>query len=93
MDIDKIVDEVVRRLMLMIEQEQGGTKSSVDVVSGATTVVTPLGAQPKSKKRLITEVEAASVSPGSSICYPKGTIITPLAKDVFKQRKVTVEIK
>lgn len=95
MDIDKLIDEVVSRLMDKIRQEQTDATSSVttfDTVSGAT--VTP-GCKKTSqhKKQLITETIAMGVAKHSQQSYPKGTIITPLARDVFKQRGVTIHFE
>jgi len=44
------------------------------------------------KKVVITEDKAMNIAPGSKVAFPKGTIITPLAKDVFKDRQVCVEL-
>lgn len=90
MDIDKLVDEVLRRLMILIEQEKApATGAAPDAVTGATTTL-PCSAKAAAKKALITEAEALGALPGSTVSYPKGTLVTPLAKDAFRQRKVTV---
>ncbi len=90
MDIEKLVDEVVRRLMILIEKEQARDVGSVDTVSGATTVAPRCSKAAAGKKILVTEAEAMEIKQNSTVNYPKGTIITPLAKDVFKQRNVKV---
>jgi len=90
MDIEKLIDEVVRRLLLKIEQEQG--KCCVDATSGATAKAGCCSGG-KSGKLVITQDKAAAVASGSKVVYPKGTLVTPLAKDVFKERGVCVEFE
>lgn len=93
MDIEKIIDEVVRRLMVLIEEEKKkDADNTIDAVSGATIVAPRCSKAAAGRKTLVTEAEAMGIMKNATVHYPKGTIITPLAKDVFKQRGIIVTI-
>jgi len=145
MDIDKLTNEVVRRLLIKISQGEAsargvafteplaqapgmalapgfsgavlgsaaagagaGAGAGAAVGAGAVAGCGPAGAAAfgapfdaaadcgcpgaAAKKALITEDKAMNIAPGSKVTFPKGTIITPLAKDVLKDRKVCVEL-
>jgi hypothetical protein len=86
MDIDKLTDEVVRRLLLKIREEQD--IHPVAAVSGATIDGSRCE---KTRKIVVTEDKAMNIAQGSRVTFPKGTIITPLAKDALKERGITIE--
>lgn len=96
MDTDKLVDEVVRRLVDKLKLEAAGQKH--DAVSAATTTAggcgCSSGASQKTvltKKKLITETEAMGMAKHSTVQLGKGTLITPLAQDILRERNITVE--
>jgi len=101
MDIDTLTEEVVRRLMEKITHEQLALAAQAPAQDGPEQTgacaegACKAGADamtPSPKKQVITQIHAANIAPGSKITYPKGTIITPLARDTFKERGVSVEI-
>ena len=91
MDIDALTDEVMRRLLKKIRQEQ----NAPDALGCCGVSSNDSSHSPDSKtgKQVITQDKAASVAPGSKVTYPKGTVITPLARDTFKERNVCVELE
>jgi len=91
MDADAITEEVVRRLMEKIKKEQG--TGEVPAVSKGPPIDSSCQQAPEAKKLVITQEKAANISPGSKVSFPKGTIITPLARDIFRDRGVTVSFE
>lgn len=47
----------------------------------------------ESDKKVITENDILSISPGSNLMLPRGTIITPLAKDRAKEKNISIQFK
>ena len=91
MDIDALTDEVIRRLMEKIRQEQdAGTtaKPTQDIL-----VASPCSGASKTTKQVITQEQAANTAPGSTVVFAKGSIITPLARDTFKERGICVKLE
>ena len=90
MDIDTLTDEVMRRLMKKIREEQSAVppehiEASTQDASNCCSST--------SGKLVITQDKAASIAPGSRMKFPQGTIITPLARDTFKERGVCIEFE
>jgi len=91
MDIDTLTDEVMRRLMKKIQEEQA---TNAAPTLPEDTPGNPSGCcAPKTGKLVVTQDKAASSAPGSIVTFPQGTIITPLARDTFKERGVRVEFE
>jgi len=90
MDVDALTDEVVRRLMDRIRQEQ-----AADGLSGrdAGKEEADCCCTAQLEKQVITQIEAAQFAPGSKVAFCKGTIITPLAWDTLHERGVDVRIE
>ncbi|MDR0308924.1 MAG: hypothetical protein LBH87_03240 [Coriobacteriales bacterium] len=124
MDIERLTEEVIRRLLERIRQEEaykieeaiGQVKACMtevaaseapqtvgespcccptvgNVVATGSSDTAGSSAEASSKKQLITEEKARQVPAGSKVIYPKGSIITPLAKDMFKERGVCFELE
>ncbi|MDR1422361.1 MAG: hypothetical protein LBI64_05810 [Coriobacteriales bacterium] len=104
MDIDRLTDEVVRRLLEKIRQEQAGkagVAQNSDAVSAATALGKPAatavgkpaacGATTTARRLVITQDKVANIAPRSKVRFPKGCVITPLAKDTLKERGISVE--
>jgi len=90
MDLDTLTDEVVRRLMIKIQQERDASPQAGS--TAATSDTNPMSSccsAPDGKKLVITDAQAAAIARGSQINFPKGTIITPLARDTFKDRGIS----
>jgi ribose 5-phosphate isomerase B len=49
--------------------------------------------KPAPRRRLVTEMDIHEVPPGESITVPKGSLITPLARQVAMERKVKILIE
>ncbi|MCL1879215.1 MAG: hypothetical protein FWF71_01110 [Actinomycetia bacterium] len=47
----------------------------------------------KLEKALLTQDKAMAIAKGSKLLCPKGTIVTPLANDVLKERGVRIEFE
>ena len=69
-------------------------KHKLALVQKIPTPITPL--KFNSEKKLITEADAKQlkegVGSGGSITVPKGTLVTPAAKDVFNGSRITVTV-
>jgi ethanolamine utilization cobalamin adenosyltransferase len=57
-------------------------------VSGATYKA--LGCNAQTRKLVVTQDKAMNIAPGSKVAFPRGTVITPLAKDTLKERGICV---
>lgn len=121
MDTEKLVEEVLRRLIKKIhaEQAENTTCTNAGVASGdcsccaadttgtitdantgaitdantGATLASDVCEMPLQKRQLVTESVAMRIAQHSQVRYPKGTVITPLAKDVLKQRSIVVEFE
>ena len=92
MDIEALTEEVMRRLLIRIQQEQN-TCTAPRAPNAAPNSSVCCGDTKKTGKLVITQDKATSFAPGSKVTFPKGTIITPLARDALKERGVSFEFE
>jgi hypothetical protein len=89
MDIDTLTEEVMRRLLIKIREEQEAHALAKPLESPSDD--SSCCCAPATKKLVITQEKAANIAPNSKVTFPRGTVITPLARDTFKDRNVCIE--
>lgn len=100
MDMEQLIQELIRQVSSVLEKEQkekgttgqGSIKVSADVCAGSASTSCQ---EAVIHEKLITEKMAKEIAQScacDTICIAKGTIITPAAKDIFKEEHKKIEI-
>lgn len=94
-EIENILENHIKTVKKMgvIELQEGNYLQLIHGVERDKTIEIKESIVTEDSKRVITESDILSMSPNKKIILPKGSIITPLARDKAREKNVQIEIK